>query len=73
VRDVIRQLIEIAKNRGQTLPQMAVAWILRRPEITTVLIGASSMDQIAENVAALENLQFSPEELQQIDAITLTR
>ncbi|HJT80290.1 MAG TPA: aldo/keto reductase [Chthoniobacterales bacterium] len=71
LREAVRKLVEIAKNRGQTLPQMAIAWILRRPEITTVLIGASSMDQIAENVRALEKLQFSPEELQQIDAITV--
>lgn len=69
LRDVVGKLIEIARARGQTLPQMAIAWILRRPEITTVLIGASDMNQIVENVNALEKLQFSSEELQQIDAI----
>lgn len=69
LRDVIGRLLELARARRQTLPQMAIAWILRRPEITTVLIGASDMQQIVENVKALENLQFSPEELQAIEAI----
>ena len=69
LREVIRKLIEIARGRGQSLPQMAIAWILRRPEITTILIGASDMHQIVENVKALEKLEFSAEELQAIDAI----
>jgi L-glyceraldehyde 3-phosphate reductase len=69
LRDVVGKLVEIARARGQTLPQMAIAWILRRPEVTTVLIGASDMNQITENVKALEKLQFSPEELQAIDRI----
>jgi L-glyceraldehyde 3-phosphate reductase len=73
LREVIRKLNQVAKSRGQTLPQMAVAWVLRRPEVTSVLIGASEMNQIAENVRALDKLQFSPEELQEIDAITLPR
>jgi L-glyceraldehyde 3-phosphate reductase len=65
----IRKLNTVAHARGQTLPQMAIAWILRRPEITSVLIGASDIHQIAENVRALENLQFAPHELQQLDAL----
>jgi L-glyceraldehyde 3-phosphate reductase len=65
----IRKLNVLAQARGQTLPQMAIAWILRRPEITTVLIGASDMNQIAENVKALENLRFAPHELEQLDAV----
>lgn len=73
LREVIGRLNHIAKTRGQTLPQMAIAWILRRPEITTVLIGASDLNQITENVRALEKLQFSAEELQQIDAISPVR
>ena len=73
LRTVIRSLNEIAKVRGQTLPQMAIAWILRRPEITSVLIGASDLNQIAENVRALEKLEFSPEEIQRIDAISPPR
>ncbi|MFL6515482.1 MAG: aldo/keto reductase [Chthoniobacterales bacterium] len=73
LRDVVRKLNQLARARGQTLPQMAIAWILRRPEVTSVLIGASDVNQIAENVRALDKLQFSPEELQQIDVITLPR
>jgi L-glyceraldehyde 3-phosphate reductase len=69
LREAVRRLIEIAEARGQSLPQMAIAWILRRPEVTSVLVGASNINQVTENVEALENLQFSPEELQQIDAI----
>jgi L-glyceraldehyde 3-phosphate reductase len=67
VRNRIARLNEIARSRGQTLPQMALAWVLRRPEITSVLIGASDIGQIEENVRALENLNFSPEELGLID------
>ncbi|NCC64399.1 MAG: L-glyceraldehyde 3-phosphate reductase [Spirochaetia bacterium] len=63
----INSLNEIAKTRGQSLAQMALAWCLRRKEITSVLIGASSSEQIAENVGALQNLAFTPEELKQID------
>jgi L-glyceraldehyde 3-phosphate reductase len=65
----VAKLNEIAKARGQTLPQMAIAWILRRPEITSVLIGASDVQQIEENVKGLENLQFSEEELRKIDEL----
>ena len=63
----INSLNEIAKTRGQSLAQMALAWCLRRKEITSVLIGASSPEQIKENVGALQNLTFTPEELKQID------
>ncbi len=63
----VTKLNEIAKARGQTLPQMAIAWILRCPEVTSVLIGASSMEQVEENARALENLKFSEEEFRQID------
>jgi L-glyceraldehyde 3-phosphate reductase len=63
------RLNEIAKRRGQTLPQMAIAWILRRPEVTSVLTGASEVGQVQENVRALEKLQFSDEELNAIDKL----
>jgi L-glyceraldehyde 3-phosphate reductase len=63
----VRALNEIAKARGQTLAQMALAWVLRDPRITSTLIGASSSAQIRENVAALQNLVFSAEELAAID------
>jgi L-glyceraldehyde 3-phosphate reductase len=68
IQKVVR-LTEIAKKRGQTLPQMAIAWILRRPEISSVLIGASEVGQVQENVRALEKLQFSDEELNAIDKL----
>lgn len=65
----IRQLNEIAKARGQSLAQMALAWTLRHPGMTSTLIGASSVQQIEENVAALQNLAFNTEELSAIDQI----
>jgi L-glyceraldehyde 3-phosphate reductase len=69
VREKVRQLAAIAQTRGQTLPQMAIAWTLRFPDVTTALIGASDIDQLEENVKALENLNFSPEEIARIDAV----
>jgi L-glyceraldehyde 3-phosphate reductase len=68
--DKIRRLNAIAQERGQTLAQMALAWNLRLPAVTSVLIGASKVEQIEENVAALQNLSFSKEELKAIDEIT---
>ena len=67
--DKIQKLNDIAQNRNQKLSQMALAWILRQPQVASVLIGASSPDQLKENVKALENLKFSKEELDLIDAI----
>ena len=64
----VRALNQIAEQRGQTLAQLALAWVLARPSVTSVLIGASSLKQIQENVAALENKQISPEEFTAIDA-----
>jgi L-glyceraldehyde 3-phosphate reductase len=63
----IRALNEIAKRRGQTLAQMAVAWTLRDPVVTSALVGASSVAQLEQNLAALDNLEFSPAELKEID------
>jgi L-glyceraldehyde 3-phosphate reductase len=63
----IRALNEIAKQRGQSLAQMAVAWVLRDPRVTSALVGASSVEQLEANVAALDNLGFSPDELEEID------
>jgi len=65
----IRRLTDIAKQRGQTLAQMAVVWVLRDSKITSALIGASRVEQIEENVTALAKRDFSEEELQQIDSI----
>ena len=66
-RTALNQLNAIAKDRGQTLAQMALAWILRLPTITSALIGVSSVRQLEENVAALQNPDFTPEEIKQID------
>jgi L-glyceraldehyde 3-phosphate reductase len=63
----IRALDDIAGQRGQSLAQMALAWALRDPRVTTVLIGASSVDQLDQNVGALQNLTFTAEELAAID------
>lgn len=65
----IRQLSEVANDRGQSLAQMALAWVLRHEKITSALIGASRVSQIEENVAALDNLNFSDEELSRIEQI----
>ncbi len=65
----IRKLNEIAQGRGQSLAQMALAWNLRRPAITSVLVGASCTRQIDANVAALEKIEFSGEELGMIEGI----
>ena len=63
----IRALNEIASGRGQTLAQLALAWTLRDPRITSTLVGASSVEQLEANVGALDNLDFSSEELEEID------
>jgi L-glyceraldehyde 3-phosphate reductase len=63
----IRALNEIAAGRGQTLAQMALAWVLRDERVTSALIGASSVEQLEDNVAALEGLGFSADELAEID------
>jgi len=65
----VRRLNEIAKRRGQSLAQMALAWVLRFPAITSALIGASTPKQIAENVAAIQRADFSGDELTAIEAI----
>ena len=65
----IKALNSLAESRGQSLAQMALAWALRRKEVTSVLIGASSPEQLMDNTAALKGLDFSQEELDQIDRI----
>jgi L-glyceraldehyde 3-phosphate reductase len=65
----VRALNDVAKQRGQTLAEMAVAWVLRDPRITSALVGASKVSQVDDNVAALKNLKFSAEELQKIDGV----
>ncbi len=65
----IKQLHNIAQNRGQSLAQMAIAWILKDPRITSVLVGASKPGQILDNIKATENTYFSKEELDAIEAV----
>ncbi len=65
----IRKLNELARQRGQSLAQMAIAWVLRKPQVTSALVGASSVKQLETNLAALNNLKFTEEELQAIEAI----
>jgi L-glyceraldehyde 3-phosphate reductase len=70
--DKVRALNEIARARGQTLAQLAIAWVLRDPRMTSALVGASSVEQLRENVAAVRQLGFSAEELAAIDRIAGT-
>jgi L-glyceraldehyde 3-phosphate reductase len=65
----IQKLNELAGQRGQSLAQMAIAWVLRKPQVTSALVGASSVKQLETNLAALNNLQFTEEELMAIEAI----
>src|SRR5579872_3549947 len=65
----VRALGQLAKSRGQSIAQLALAWVLRDPRMTSALIGASRVEQIDQNVSALANLKFSADELAQIDSI----
>ncbi|MGW2639003.1 L-glyceraldehyde 3-phosphate reductase [Streptomyces sp. NPDC001348] len=65
----LRALDEIAKSRGQSLAQLALAWVLRGGRVTSALVGASSPQQLADSVAAIGNLDFDAEELARIDAV----
>ena len=65
----IRKLNDLAQHRGQTLAQMALSWILKDNRVTTVLVGASKPAQLSDSLECLKNLQFSGEELQQIETI----
>jgi len=65
--DRVRGLADLARARGQTLPQMAIAWVLREPRVTSAVVGVSSVEQLEADVAALGNLSFSAAELEAID------
>jgi L-glyceraldehyde 3-phosphate reductase len=65
----VQKLNEVAQARGQSMAQMAIAWTLRKPAITSSLIGASSVKQLEDNLAALNKLNFSEDELNQIESI----
>ena len=65
----IKKLNEVAEKRGQSLSQMAIAWLMRTPVVTSVLIGVSSVEQLDANLGSLDNTSFTEEELQQIEKI----
>ena len=65
----VQRLNELAQQRGQSLAQMAIAWVLRHPVMTSALIGASKVSQVEECVAALDQLDFSADELRAIEGI----
>ena len=65
----VQKLNELAQERGQSLAQMSIAWVLRKPGVTSALIGASSVKQLEGNLASLNNLDFSDEELDRIESI----
>jgi L-glyceraldehyde 3-phosphate reductase len=65
----IRALSAVAKERGQTLAQMAIAWVVRDQRVTSALIGTSRVEQVEQNIASLSNQKFSEEELRQIDKV----
>ena len=67
----IQELNQIAARRGQTLAQMALSWVLKDAEVTSVLIGASKPSQIEENIKIVQKTEFSEEELAEIDRISL--
>lgn len=67
--DKISKLNEIALNRGQTLAEMSLSWLLSKDAVTSVIVGASSEKQLADNIKAVDNLNFTQEELQRIDSI----
>ena len=69
----VRALNELAQSRGQSVAQLALAWVLRDPRMTSALIGASRVEQVEQNVAALANLHFSGSELAQIEVILAPR
>lgn len=65
----VRKMNEMAQQRGQTMAQMAIAWLLKDQRVTSVLVGASSPKQMLDNIGTVKNLHFSPEELQAIERI----
>jgi L-glyceraldehyde 3-phosphate reductase len=65
----VKKLNEIAENRNQSMAQMALAWVLRKKEVTSVLIGASRPEQIEDNVKTIQNLYFSEDEIMKIENI----
>ena len=73
VIEKVKQLNQLAINRGQTLAEMALSWLLKNETVTSVLVGASSVGQLKDNLKALDNLHFSASELDQIELILANR
>ena len=71
--DRVRALDRVARGRGQSLAQMALAWTVRDPRVTSTLVGASSLEQLEQNVATIDALAFTDAELEEIDAHPLPR
>jgi L-glyceraldehyde 3-phosphate reductase len=69
---MLRDLNKIAEQRGQTLAQLALAWVLRDPRVVSVLIGASSVSQLDQNLAAIESAPLTAGELAEIDRVSQT-
>ena len=69
ITEITRSLKEMAEERGQSMAQMALAWVLHQKAMTSVILGASSSIQIQENLKTLQSLQFTHEELERIDQI----
>jgi L-glyceraldehyde 3-phosphate reductase len=67
VHERLKGLAGIAEQRGQSLAQLALAWVLRDPTVASTLVGASSVAQLEENLGVLDNLEFTPQELSEID------
>ena len=65
----VRRLNELAVKRGQSLAQMSIAWLLRSDAVTSVIVGASKVPQLEDDVASLKNTSFTPEELRTIDEV----
>jgi L-glyceraldehyde 3-phosphate reductase len=63
----------LAKDRGETLAQMSLAWVLRHPAVTSVLVGASKTEQILDDIKALNSAPFTEEELEKIDEIAIDK
>ena len=70
VLDAVEKLGAIARARGQSMVQLALAWVLRRPEMTSALVGVRTLEQLQDNLGVLNNLDFSPEEIAAIDEAT---
>ena len=68
--EAVDRLAVIARNRGQSLVQLALAWVLRRKEVTSALIGVRTLDQLKDNLGVIDNIEFSPEEVAAIDEAT---